>query len=712
MKTSIAAGLCIVSAFCFCIPLTGAAAPAETSAPPAAINVSDVVVTSTRSERLLKDSPSSISLLKADTLRLEEPVRVLTDAFENEPGIMVQKTGAAQGSPYIRGFTGYRNLFLIDGIRLNNSTFRDGPNQYWNTIDPLCLSRIEVARGTLSMLQGSDAIGGTVNAITRGISDIRPDREWDRHLYYRYGSAENSHIARAEAMGWLTTKLALTLGYSTKTFGDLEGGKDVGTQLKTGYDEQDWDAKLEYLVTDDTTLVLAHQNTTTDDAWRTHKTIYGIDWKDLTHGDELRRSLDQQRELTYLQLHHLRGDGLFEEVHAGVSYQRQSENQNRLRTRDRLDDQGFDVDTLGAFVSLKSPFKAGDFVYGADYYHDAVDSYNHTLNPDGSIKKSAIQGPLGDDATYDLLGTYVQYELPLTQRLMIIPGSRFEYARARANAVQDPLSGKKMSVADEWSDTVGGLRLLYALDAAGSWNLFGGISQGFRAPNLTDLTQLDSARTDEIQTPSPGLRPERFVSSEAGLRVQTTGLAAQLAFFYTTIDGMIISTPTGRMIGSEYEVTRKNGGDGQIHGIEFDTRFMLPGDLTAFGAFTWMDGTVETYPTSDAMLTKEPVSRLMPPTARIGLRRDVSRNLWIEGTCKMAAKADKLSTGDKADTSRVPPGGTPGYAVYDLRAGWQCLETLKLTLALENLLDEDYRIHGSGVNEPGRNLVLAADWVF
>ena len=51
------------------------------------------------------------------------------------PGVLVQKTAPLQSSPYIRGFTGYRNLMLIDAIRLNNSAMRAGPNQYWSTID-------------------------------------------------------------------------------------------------------------------------------------------------------------------------------------------------------------------------------------------------------------------------------------------------------------------------------------------------------------------------------------------------------------------------------------------------------------------------------------------------------------------------------------------------------------------------------------------------
>jgi hemoglobin/transferrin/lactoferrin receptor protein len=56
------------------------------------------------------------------------------ESLAREPGVMVQKTAHGQGSPYLRGFTSQRTLFLIDGIRLNNSVFREGPNQYWNTV--------------------------------------------------------------------------------------------------------------------------------------------------------------------------------------------------------------------------------------------------------------------------------------------------------------------------------------------------------------------------------------------------------------------------------------------------------------------------------------------------------------------------------------------------------------------------------------------------
>ena len=692
----------------FCLSLSHFAEGADTN-DTAAASMPAVVVTATRDMRLLKDAPYSTGVLNADTLRIENAVRTVPEALKYEPGIMVQKTAHGQGSPYIRGFTSQRNLFLIDGIRLNNSVFRDGPNQYWNTVDALSLSRLEIARGPFSVLYGSDAVGGTVNAVTRGMRDLRPDSNSDTTLYYRYASGENSHIARAENISRLTEKLTLTLGYSYKNFGDIEGGRDVGTQPHTGYDERDRDAKLEYFINEDAFFVLAHQSVDIDDAWRTHKTIYGIDWEGLSVGSELHRVLDQSRDLTYLQFHRYNSDSFAEEIHAGISYQSQSEDRDRLRTGDRHDLQGFDADTLGVFITLQSPSSIGNLIYGAEFYNDSVDSYNHTLNPDGSIKSSAIQGPVGDAAAYDTLGFFLQDEISPAKRLSLIIGGRCDYAAADADSVEDPMSGEKISVSESWDNVSGSARMLYYLDQSGSMNIFAGVSQGFRAPNLSDLTRLDSARTDEIETPSPNLDPEYFVSYEIGVKAATPVLAAQMSLFYTDIDGMIVRTPTGRVIEDEYEVTKKNAGDGYVGGIELDAKYRFGPGFTALGVFTWMEGKVDTYPTLDAVTSTEYIDRLMPPSGMFGLRwnSESKHRLRFEGLCRVAAKADRLSTRDKSDTGRIPPGGTPGYAVYDLRASRNIGKSIAMSLAIENITNEDYRIHGSGLNEVGRNIVIA-----
>ena len=81
------------------------------------------------------NSKQSTDVLDRAYIQERLQARSLPEALEETPGVGVQKTGPGQGSPFIRGFTGFRNVMLIDGIRLNNSTFREGPNQYWSTVD-------------------------------------------------------------------------------------------------------------------------------------------------------------------------------------------------------------------------------------------------------------------------------------------------------------------------------------------------------------------------------------------------------------------------------------------------------------------------------------------------------------------------------------------------------------------------------------------------
>ena len=124
----------------------------------------EVVVTAMRTETALADVPY-MGYVVGSAAQQETAPRTTPDALAGLPSVMVQKTSYGQGSPYLRGFTGFRTLMLVDGIRLNNSVFRDGPNQYWNTVDPWAVDRYEVVMGPASVLYGSDAVGGAVNAI-------------------------------------------------------------------------------------------------------------------------------------------------------------------------------------------------------------------------------------------------------------------------------------------------------------------------------------------------------------------------------------------------------------------------------------------------------------------------------------------------------------------------------------------------------------------
>lgn len=688
--------------------------PADTNATPQRSTMPEIVVTASRGPRDIQSEPSTVYQVSSSDSVLADASRTTPDILKGLPSIMAQKTGYGQGSPYLRGFTGFRTLCLVDGIRLNNSVFRDGPNQYWNTVDPLSIGHYEVVMGPGSVLYGSDAIGGLVNAIPVEPPAYDGAPVWERRLFYRGATADGSSSGRAQIGGRISESLGFVGGVSLKDFGNLHGGKDVGLQTHTGYGEQDYDARLDYHISKDSTVSLGFQAVSQDDAWRTHRTIYGIDWEGLTRGDDKVNSYDQGRNLAYLKYHVENMNCFINGIGLTVSRQVQEEDLHRVKKDDKREEQGFDVETWGVNLQMESKSRIGNWTYGAEYYRDGVNTYGRKYKADGSLEKTEIQGPFADDASYSSAGLFVQDTLTLFGgKLDVIPGARYTYAEADANRVKDPLTGDPMTLNDKWSAFAGSLRILHPLTADRRHVVYAGVSQGFRAPNLSDLSRFDIARSGELETPAPGLEPEEFVACEVGIKSRTDRFVAQASCYHTAIDKMIVRAPTGRIIDETAEVTKKNSGRGYIQGIELSGTYHWSPQFSSWAALSLMDGRVDSYPTSESIKERDYISRLMPPTAQFGVRwQTVSGRYWMEVVGDMAAKADHLTADDERDTQRIPPGGTPGYAVCTVRGGARIVNDLNMVVAVENVLDEDYRIHGSGVNEPGRNLVVTANYTF
>jgi hemoglobin/transferrin/lactoferrin receptor protein len=682
-------------------PEAGRGAPEP--APRAPLAGDRVVVTASRQAEPAFDAAFSTQSILAEDL-FQRSYRTLPQALRDVPGVMVQETSVSQGSPYIRGFTGYQNLMLVDGVRLNNSVFRSGPNQYWSTVDPLALDRIEIVKGPSSVLYGSDAIGGTVQAFTKDPWTEGAGLTYGGSTYVRYATADESIWGRGElSLGYEHedgSRTSFLVGGDRKVFGDLEGGRDTGELPYTSYDESSLDLKLIHRFDAHTRLVVAHQDTRQEGAPRTHRTVFSQSWRGTTVGTDLLHEFDQTRRLTYAQLHSEDLGGAVDALRANVSLHTQKEVRDRLRSGDRFDQQGFDVDTYGAWLQLESDSPIGRLTYGAEWYRDEVDSFS-TSNP--------IQGPVGDDASYDLAAVYLQDRIAFDGGLDLTLGGRFNYAAVDAERVQDPVSGDPIAIEDDWSDFVFSARLRYEI-VPDRLATYGGISQGFRAPNLSDLTSFDAARSDEFEIPAPGLDSERYLTYEVGLKGRDPNLSWDLAYYWTEIRDQINRFPTGGTnAAGEREVTKDNVGDGHVWGIELAAAYRILDGTTVFGNATYMEGRVDNYQTLGGAITSEYLTRLMPLTVMVGARwEEVEQGrFFAETMVRWADTADKLSSADARDTQRIPPGGTPSYTVWDLGAGWRIDEDSSLNARLENLTDADYRIHGSGTNMPGRNFVIA-----
>jgi hemoglobin/transferrin/lactoferrin receptor protein len=696
--------------------LAGAPAQADEEPTPQTGYVDEIVVTATRIDTPVGKTPAAVSVVTGDELALTHSASSFPDVLAFVPGVMVQKTTRGFGSPYIRGFTGFRSLTLIDGIRLNNSTFRDGPNQYDGTIDLFDLERAEVTRGPGSVLHGSDAVGGTVQVVPRiaepGAADLGTAR-----VLYRGATGEGSNAGHVSYENG-SSHWAGMLGATYRTMDDLVAGDGTARQRGTGFDELGFNGNATVDLGEAARLTFAGQHFQQDDVSRFHRTVQSRGWEGTEPGTDQSNRFDQRRTLLYTRLSFEPGAAFLSRGRLTLSAQRQEEDNDRVSGSSARTVQGFTVDTYGADLQLDVDVGRLRLTYGYEGYLDLADSYRDSYGADGTLTSRDVQGPIGDDASYWNHGVYLQGRLALTERTTLQGGVRYDIASLVADRVKDPVTNSAVSVSDEWSAVVGDVRVIQGL--VGGLQAYGAVSQGFRSPNLADMTTFDLAEQGQVEVPSFDLSPERFLSFEVGLKGSGRILSGQLAVFRTNISDMIDRYFTGEAVtlpsGQTASVVRRaNVAEGHVQGVEVEGSVQLPRGLQLGGHFFWTRGEADTTVVEDgvARLERHPLSRVAPPTGALRLRWSPQwRRSWIEAELQMAAKQEELSLKDRADTTRIPPGGTPGYAVVHLRGGLQVARWMDVLATVRNVADADYRVHGSGINEPGFGLELGARFTF
>jgi outer membrane cobalamin receptor len=127
-----------------------------------------IVVSASAFPTTLHEAPGTVSLITKKDIAFQYAIR-MSEVLNQIPGVFVDEMGSRGGisSAYIRGGDPNFTTVMIDGIRINDLTNQRGGSVDFSTISPDMIERIEIIKGPISGLYGSDAMAGVINIITQ-----------------------------------------------------------------------------------------------------------------------------------------------------------------------------------------------------------------------------------------------------------------------------------------------------------------------------------------------------------------------------------------------------------------------------------------------------------------------------------------------------------------------------------------------------------------
>ena len=659
----------------------------------ARLETREIVVTPTRTNRELREVPSSVSVVGGEALRRSGATTV-ADALRDVPGVEVfdQSVPGAK-RVVIRGESGSRVLVLVDGQKISEQKSMDGAALL---IDPARVERIEVVKGPGSVLYGSEAIGGVVNIITKKGGD-RP--------------------VQAEATGTYDTSADGVKGYAAlfgghegfqyrisgawTDFDDRESAEE--TLENTAYEIQDYSLFLGY-DKDDLSLGVTYEDYRSDVESHTPEgttdetlTYFQLDlprwdrWK-IGGFAELRALADP--------LPRLRLDAYFQNTRklfkndmelripmgpAGVMAV-----ENRITTDN-------DQDTFGLDFQVDwMPHPDHYVIFGYEPVFDQLDAVTEirsariTPMPPPAGTRTTSLDRFTYEAEMDAHAVYVQDEWMLPADLTATLGLRQTWVDSRLKATNNPEIG--LRDADD-SQAVFSAGLTWA----GAENLIlrGLFSQGYRFPNLQQLFIGTVHGGAEPTFANPELAPETSDNYEIGFRFGDGVFAADLALFYSDAADYITTRPVEG--GRRFE----NVNAAETFGAEAVIQYDVAGlGLTPYAGATWLRRKFETgdFATYD---TGRP--DLM---GRLGLRygRDLGQShLFTDLYFRGASEAEERFSDGTAATYG-------SWETLNLTLGGRFGADQKYfaTVHLNNLFDREYATAASSVPEAGFHAVFQA----
>nr|WP_272501719.1 TonB-dependent receptor [Silvania confinis] len=609
----------------------------------APINEDELVVTATGFSQERREAPATISVVSEKELNTRSNQNV-TEALREIPGVLVGNGhgSLASGDVQMRGMDSSYTSYMVNGIKQATRESRPYGHHIGTEaafMPPMAaIERVEVIRGPMSSLYGSDSIGGVVNVITKKAYNLE---NWTGVLEDNYFLQEKSEFGNTN---------------QTNAFlmGPIIPGK-LGVSVAADYlDRRDDDSEKDE-------RFVKHQSGNLDATISMSPTDTQLWDLNASKGNQEKTHNDKQwywgfdRDAASLSQHAWYGDVL--EVKNFISYE-------KAKTEYRVP--GMD----SQFITQKNyeANSANTFTLGDHKLTLGVNVTRNELDDEFGIKDKQAPGvtPVSE-ISRNGWAVFAEDAWMIVPDFTLTTSARLDHDSYFGYHVTPKLYGN------------------WTIDE--SWALKGGVSAGYKKPDLREnnegFTSVYGAYPySEIGIGNDDLKPEQSVNTELGVYWQQDALALDATVFYTKFKDKIsdhtICTATdtqkctynGYVADSVFQYY--NVSDAEIYGLELNGDWQVTPSLKANANYTYTHSEQLSGPYKGDALTDFPTSM-----ANVSLTWNAINDL------ELWTKASWRSTSPDIGKSSE----TDAYALVDVGARYHLNKNITLMGGVYNLFD-------------------------
>jgi len=656
-------------------------------------------VTATRTPEMPAEIPARIAAISGTEI-MELPVNNTDEALQAVPNIHFDRDFgifSKNSSVTMRGLNGsYRALILMDGVPLNKT---DGGGINWNRLIPDNIERIEVMKGPVSAVYGSNAMAGVINVITR-----KPASRFEGEAKAFYGTYQT--FGGLVKFGGNLVRNDRGLYYNVTGF--YRQGKGYVVEPEDTRDKYDTNT---YLKEGTVAGKLGYQfngNNKIELEYNYYNDIRGAGtrvYEDLGSYNRYPTHFARLSSFNRWGKNRLRINGFFQHE----NYIRQNESLSKKSGKYTLYETDSKRMDYGLWANLSHQIRHNQaLIFGLDVKQGGVNATNTYYTSSDILK---------NQGTMSFLALFAEYRLNLIRDKMTISGGlRWDIAWFTDGSfvVEDPSSLTDFMAAfpsdfpdENWNAISPKLGIKYNFNP--HQNIYLSYAHGFRPPILDDMCKNGNI-SKGFKMANPQLQPESLDNFEAGgtiaflqrIRLEPSvylSIGRDFQYFVATGD----SVYTG---GTNFKpvMKRENISQVRILGAELMLTMNIAKNLDFTANYAYNDSRITEFDTAKFVgtdLTGKYLMEVPPHQAFAGL---VFTPRWLNATltCRYVGKQwiDDANTAQSSD-----------YFTIDMKASHTFFNALTLGFSVQDLLNRQW-INNKGQLSPGRFFLLNVSYRF